>query len=45
MTSPKVDGVLEIADAVPSDSPGALEIGFAIFLLIVCARFIASLIG
>src|SRR2546430_12000952 len=30
MTSPKVDGVLEVADAVPSDSPGALEIGFAI---------------
>jgi acyl-coenzyme A synthetase/AMP-(fatty) acid ligase len=30
MTSPKVDGVLEIADAVPSDSPGALEIGFTI---------------
>src|SRR6266478_2458521 len=30
MTSPKLDGVLEIADAVPSDSPGALEIGFAI---------------
>jgi benzoate-CoA ligase family protein len=28
MTSPKLDGVLEIADAVPSDSPGALEIGF-----------------
>src|SRR5439155_6095774 len=26
----KVDGVLEVADAVPSDSPGALEIGFAI---------------
>jgi acetyl-CoA synthetase len=30
MTSPKLDGVLEIADAVPSDSPGALEIGFTI---------------
>jgi acetyl-CoA synthetase len=30
MTSPKVDGVLKIADAVPSDSPGALEIGFTI---------------
>jgi benzoate-CoA ligase family protein len=30
MTSPEVDGVLEIADAVPSDSPGALEIGFTI---------------
>jgi benzoate-CoA ligase family protein len=30
MTSPKLDGVLEIADAVPADSPGALEIGFAI---------------
>jgi hypothetical protein len=30
MTSPKVDGALEIADAVPSDSPGALEIGFTI---------------
>src|SRR5207245_4273490 len=30
MISPKVDGVLEVADAVPSDSPGALEIGFAI---------------
>ena len=30
MTSPKVDGVFEIADAVPSDSPGALEIGFTI---------------
>ena len=30
MTSPKVDGVLEVADAVPSDSPGALEIGFTI---------------
>jgi benzoate-CoA ligase family protein len=30
MTSPKVDGVFEIADPVPSDSPGALEIGFTI---------------
>src|SRR5258708_32226155 len=30
MMSPKVDRALEIADAVPSDSPGALEIGFAI---------------
>jgi acetyl-CoA synthetase len=30
MTSPKVDGVLDVADAVPSDSPGALEIGFTI---------------
>jgi benzoate-CoA ligase family protein len=30
MTSPKADGVLELADAVPSDSPGALEIGFTI---------------
>ncbi len=30
MTSPKVDGALEIADAVPSNSPGALEIGFTI---------------
>jgi benzoate-CoA ligase family protein len=30
MTSPKADGALEIADAVPSDSPGALEIGFTI---------------
>jgi benzoate-CoA ligase family protein len=30
MTSPKLDGVLEIADAVPADSPGALEIGFTI---------------
>ena len=29
MTS-KADGVFEIADAVPSDSPGALEIGFTI---------------
>jgi benzoate-CoA ligase family protein len=29
MTSPKVAGVLELADAVPPDSPGALEIGFA----------------
>jgi 2-polyprenyl-6-methoxyphenol hydroxylase-like FAD-dependent oxidoreductase len=28
MTSPKVAGVLELADAVPPDSPGALEIGF-----------------
>jgi benzoate-CoA ligase family protein len=30
MTSPRVGAALEIADAVPSDSPGALEIGFAI---------------
>jgi benzoate-CoA ligase family protein len=30
MTSSKFDGVLEIADAVPADSPGALEIGFTI---------------
>jgi benzoate-CoA ligase family protein len=30
MTSSKLDGVLEIADAVPADSPGALEIGFTI---------------
>ena len=30
MTSPKADTALEIADAVPPDSPGALEIGFAI---------------
>ena len=30
MTSPRVDGVFEIADPVPSDSPGALEIGFTI---------------
>jgi benzoate-CoA ligase family protein len=30
MTSPKLDGVVEIADAVPADSPGALEIGFTI---------------
>jgi benzoate-CoA ligase family protein len=30
MTSPKVGGALEIADAVPRDSPGALEIGFRI---------------
>src|SRR6266478_7064016 len=30
MTSPKLDGVLEVADSVPSDSPGALEIGFTI---------------
>jgi acyl-CoA synthetase (AMP-forming)/AMP-acid ligase II len=30
MTSPKVGGALEIADAVPPDSPGALEIGFRI---------------
>jgi benzoate-CoA ligase family protein len=30
MTSPKLDGVVEIADAVPSNSPGALEIGFTI---------------
>src|SRR5438105_11811020 len=30
MTSPKADTALEIADAVPSDSPGALEIGFTI---------------
>ena len=30
MISPKVDGALEITDAVPSDSPGALEIGFTI---------------
>jgi benzoate-CoA ligase family protein len=29
MTS-KPDGALEIADAVPSDAPGALEIGFAL---------------
>jgi len=28
MTSQNRDGALEIADAVPSDSPGALEIGF-----------------
>ena len=28
MTSPKVAGVREVADAVPPDSPGALEIGF-----------------
>jgi benzoate-CoA ligase family protein len=30
MTSSKLDGVVEIADAVPADSPGALEIGFTI---------------
>src|SRR6266403_1074197 len=30
MTSPKADTALEIAEAVPPDSPGALEIGFAI---------------
>jgi benzoate-CoA ligase family protein len=30
MTASKLDGVLEIADAVPADSPGALEIGFTI---------------
>jgi benzoate-CoA ligase family protein len=30
MTSPKPDPSREIADAVPSDSPGAKEIGFAI---------------
>ncbi len=30
MTSPKADTALEIADAVPPDSPGTLEIGFAI---------------
>jgi len=30
MISPRADGALEIADAVPSDSPGALEIGFTI---------------
>ena len=30
MTSPKPDGAHPIADGVPSDSPGALEIGFAI---------------
>ncbi len=30
MMSPKVDRALEIADAVPSDSAGALEIGFTI---------------
>lgn len=30
MTPPKRDRTLEIADAVPSDSPGAREIGFAI---------------
>ena len=30
MTSPELDGVFEIADAVPSASPGALEIGFTI---------------
>jgi benzoate-CoA ligase family protein len=30
MTSPRVDGIFEIADAVPSDSPGALEIDFTI---------------
>ena len=35
MTSPKVDGV-QIADAVPSDSPGALEIGFTIPQAIQC---------
>jgi benzoate-CoA ligase family protein len=30
MISPKADTTLEIADAVPPDSPGALEIGFTI---------------
>lgn len=30
MTTPKQDRTLEIADAVPSDSPGAREIGFTI---------------
>jgi benzoate-CoA ligase family protein len=30
MTSPLLDGVHKIADAVPSDSPGAKEIGFTI---------------
>jgi acyl-coenzyme A synthetase/AMP-(fatty) acid ligase len=30
MTSPKPHATLEIADRVPSDSPGAAEIGFAI---------------
>ncbi len=30
MTSPRPDRTLEIADAVPPDSPGAQEIGFAI---------------
>jgi benzoate-CoA ligase family protein len=30
MTSPKPDGAHPIADGVPPDSPGALEIGFAI---------------
>jgi len=30
MTSPKPDATREIADRVPPDSPGALEIGFAI---------------
>jgi acetyl-CoA synthetase len=30
MISPEPDGTLGIADPVPSDSPGALEIGFTI---------------
>src|ERR1700694_4418892 len=30
MISPKADVVLDVADAAPSDSPGALEIGFTI---------------
>jgi hypothetical protein len=30
MTSPKPDATRAIADSVPPDSPGALEIGFAI---------------
>jgi len=30
MTSPRADTTLEIADAVPPNSPGALEIGFTI---------------
>ena len=30
MTSPKPDATHEIVDRVPPDSPGALEIGFAI---------------
>ncbi|HEY3030387.1 MAG TPA: benzoate-CoA ligase family protein [Bradyrhizobium sp.] len=30
MTSPKADTTLEIADAVPPNSPGALEIGFTV---------------